>query len=74
MVFYMTEDEHRQANTFSLGCAIYANRLIQSVNELTVCDASQGLVEGGRVTVISESDTHSSREKPSGQSEGLLVL
>ena len=42
--------------------------------ELTVCDASQGLVEGGCVAVISECDTHSSREKPSGQSEGLLIL
>lgn len=41
---------------------------------LTVCDASQGLVEGGRVAVIGERDTHSSRQKPSGQREGLLVL
>lgn len=41
---------------------------------LTVCDASQGLVEGGRVAVIGERDTHASRQEPSGQSEGLLVL
>lgn len=42
--------------------------------ELTVCDASQGLVEGGRVAVICQGDTHSNRQKPSGQSEGLFVL
>lgn len=41
---------------------------------LTVCDAGQGLVEGGRVAVVGERDTHSSGQKPSGQSEGLLVL
>lgn len=45
-----------------------------NADELTVCDAGQGLVEGGRVAVISECDTHSSRKKPPGQSEGLLVL
>lgn len=42
--------------------------------QLTMCDTSQGLVEGGRVAVISERDTHSSGKKPSGQSEGFFVL
>ena len=42
--------------------------------ELTVCDASQGLVKGGCVAVIGQRDAHSSRQQPSGQSEGLLVL
>lgn len=37
-------------------------------------DAGQGLVEGGCVAVVSERNTHSSRQKPPGQSEGLLVL
>lgn len=41
---------------------------------LTVCDTSQRLVEGGCVAVICQRDTNSSRKKPSGQSEGLLVL
>lgn len=39
-----------------------------------MCDTSQGLVEGGRVAVVCQSDTHSCREQPSGQREGLLVL
>lgn len=43
-------------------------------DRLTVCDAGQGLVEGGCVTVVCQRDTHSSRQKPSRQSEGLLVL
>lgn len=37
-------------------------------------NTGQGLVEGGRVTVVSERHTHSSGQKPSGQREGLLVL
>lgn len=41
---------------------------------LTVSNTSQGLVEGGRVTVIGERHTHPSGQKPSGQREGLLVL
>lgn len=39
-----------------------------------MCDASQGLVERGRVAVIGERDTHSSRQQPSGEREGLFVL
>lgn len=39
-----------------------------------MCDAGEGLVEGGRVAVVCQRDTHSSREKPARQSEGLLVL
>lgn len=42
--------------------------------ELTVCDSSQRLVEGGRVAVVGERDTHASGQEPSGQREGLLVL
>lgn len=42
--------------------------------QLTMCDTSQGLVEGGRVTVISERDTYSSGQKPSGQSKSLFIL
>lgn len=38
-----------------------------------MCDASQGLVEGGRVAVVGERDAHSSRQKPPGQCEGVLV-
>lgn len=41
---------------------------------LTVCDSSEGLVEGGCVAVVSECNTHSSGQEPSGQSEGLFVL
>lgn len=39
-----------------------------------MCDAGQSLVEGGRVAVVRERDTHSCRQEPSGQSERLLVL
>lgn len=39
-----------------------------------MCDSSQRLVEGGRVAVVGERDTHASRQEPSGQREGLLVL
>lgn len=38
-----------------------------------MCDASQGLVEGGCVAVVSERDTHSSGQKPPGEREGVLV-
>lgn len=38
-----------------------------------MCDASQGLVEGGCVAVVGERDAHSSRQKPPGQREGVLV-
>lgn len=38
-----------------------------------MCDASQGLVEGGCVAVVGERDAHSSRQEPPGQREGLLV-
>lgn len=41
--------------------------------KLTVCDAGQGLVEGGRVAVVGERDAHASRQEPPGQREGLLV-
>lgn len=49
--------------------------LVWSIKErkLTVCDASQGLVEGGCVAVVGERDAHSSRQKPPGQCEGVLV-
>lgn len=38
-----------------------------------MCDASQGLVEGGCVAVVGECDAHSPRQKPPGQCEGVLV-
>lgn len=38
-----------------------------------MCDASQGLVEGGCVAVVGERDAHSSRQKPPGEREGVLV-
>lgn len=38
-----------------------------------MCDASQGLVEGGCVAVVSERDTHSSSQKPPGERESVLV-
>lgn len=38
-----------------------------------MCDAGQSLIEGGCVAVVSERDPHSSRQKPPGQREGLLV-
>lgn len=41
--------------------------------QLTVGDAGQGLVEGGRVAVVGERDAHASRQEPPGQREGLLV-
>lgn len=41
---------------------------------LTVCNSSQCLVEGGCITVVGKCDTHASRQEPSGQCEGLLVL
>lgn len=41
---------------------------------LTVCDSSQCLVEGGGVAVVSQGDTHSSREQPAGEGERLFVL
>ena len=37
-------------------------------------DASQGLIEGGRVAVICESNANSPGEQPPGECEGLLVL
>lgn len=39
-----------------------------------MCDTGQGLVEGGCVAVIGEGDTHASREKPPGESEGFFIL
>lgn len=49
--------------------------VVWSIKErkLTVCDAGQGLVEGGCVAVVGERDTHSSRQKPPGQCEGAFV-
>lgn len=38
-----------------------------------MCDAGQGLVEGGRVAVVGERDAHAPRQEPPGQREGLLV-
>lgn len=38
-----------------------------------MCDASQGLVEGGCVAVVGERDTHSYRQEPPGEREGVLV-
>ena len=39
-----------------------------------MCDTCEGLVEGGRVTVVGQGDAHASRQQPSGEGEGLLVL
>lgn len=39
-----------------------------------MCNSGQSLVEGGRVAVVCEGDTHTSGEQPTGEGERLLVL
>lgn len=53
---------------------MFQGRLWLVSMQLTMCDPSQGLVEGRRVTVISECDTHAAGQKPSRQSKSLFVL
>lgn len=61
--------------SWHLEALVYLRRAVWSKAEqkLTVCDAGQGLVEGGRVAVVGERDAHASGQKPPGQREGLLV-
>lgn len=41
---------------------------------LTVCDSSQGLIEGRSITVVSEGHIHTSRQQPTGKCESVFVV
>lgn len=41
---------------------------------LTVCDSSQGLIEGRGITIISECHIYTSRQQPTGKRESIFVV
>lgn len=39
-----------------------------------MCDAGQGLIEGGRVAVVRQRDTDAAGQQPAGEGERVFVL